>query len=498
MTSNITPIPTQMMAPAPGSSTKLDSNTVCTIIKQMNYCYDQNKTVYCEVEIQNKKKWRTIESSEFIAYVQTYFQARYHKVLKQTDIKNLVPILYLHALNNSKQVDVHNRIARIGDEIFIDTQNSNGDIIKITPTDWSIIQNSPVIFRKFTHQESIPTPTKDGSLDDLFSIFSISNVDEQIMIGTWLVSTLFTNIPRPHLWIVGEKNSGKTFLALRLKRIIDPVPRGNFMYRNTSEMAQIIDHHAIPFFDNFTKINVEISDLLCATFTGTDYTKRKQYTNDDDFTFSIKKPVILASISLGNPASDLLDRCIVIEKHKTKEDSNAEEILDELFEDKRASIIGAILDATVKTLRTYRDIEVSEYIRLADFQKIGIAAAQALGFTREQFETALTNNLKYKGILKLQSFPVASLVIKFMENNEYWEGTMFELQNELRDIADDPHLVNSNASILSRNLKDCKNILEQANLEVIPGSNGSNGRKYTIRRITSNDSADYIDYILED
>ncbi|NCD09640.1 MAG: hypothetical protein EOL98_09465 [Negativicutes bacterium] len=498
MNSNNTPIPTQIMAPAPGSSTKLDSNTVCTIIQQMNYCYDQNKNVYCEVEIQNKKKWRQIESTDFIAYVQTFFQKTYHKVLKQTDIKNLIPILHLHALENCKQAEVYNRIARLGDEIFIETQNTSDDIIKITPAEWSVTQTSPLIFKRFTHQASIPNPATGGSLDELFSIFSINNIDEQILIGTWLVSSLFTNLPRPHLWFVGEKGSGKTTLALSLKKLIDPVSRGNFMYRNTSEMAQVIDHHAIPFFDNFTKINVEISDLLCATFTGTDFTKRKQYTNDDDFTFSIKKPIILASISLGNPASDLLDRCIVIEKSKNARKTIPEEMLMKAFEDKKPRIIGGILDAAVETLRTYRDNEVSEYIRLADFQRIGIAAAQALGFTRVQFETALTNNLKNKGILKLQSFPVASLVIKFMENNEYWEGTMFELQNELRDIAEDPDLVNSNPSILSRNLKDCKNILEQANLEVIPGSNGSNGRKYTIRRITSNDSADYIDYILED
>ena len=138
---------------------------------------------------------------------------------------------------------------------------------------------------------------------------------------------------------------------------------------------------------------------------------------------------------------------------------------------------------------------MSNYIRLADFQRIGIAAAQALGFSREQFEKALANNLNSKGILKLQSFPVASLIIKFMENNEYWEGTMFELKTELIDIAEDPDLVNSNPSILSRNLKDCKDILEQANIQVIPGSNGSNGRKYIIRRITSDDSLDYVDYI---
>ena len=301
-------IPNQIMLPTPGISTKLDSNSICTIIQKMNYCFDQNKTVYCEVEIQNKKKWTPIESSEFIAFVQTYFKTAYHKILKQNDIKNLVPILNLHALNSGKQVEVHNRIARIGDEIIIDTKNSNDDIIKITQTEWSIIQDCPVIFKRFPHQTSVPTPVTGGNLHELFSIFSINNIDEQILVGTWLVASLFTNMPRPHLWFVGEKGSGKTTLALCLKKLIDPVSRGNFMYRNTSEMAQVIDHHAVPFFDNFTKINVEISDLLCAAFTGTDFTKRKQYTNDDDFTFSIKKPIILASISLGNPASDLLDR----------------------------------------------------------------------------------------------------------------------------------------------------------------------------------------------
>ena len=495
MASNITPIPSQVMPPAPGQATKLDSNAICMILKQMKYCYDQNKIVYCEIEIQNKKKWRDIESSDFIAFVQTFFQSTYGKVLKIADIKNLIPILRLHALNNSTRIDVHNRIARLGDEIFIETQSPNDDIIKISPTEWCIIQDVPVIFKRFTHQTSIPTPAKGGRLDQLFSIFSINNIDEQVLFSTWLVACLFTNLPRPHLWLVGEKGSGKTTLALSLKKLIDPASRGNFMYRNTSEMAQVIDHHAVPFFDNFTKINVEISDLLCAAFTGTDFTKRKQYTNDDDFTFSIKKPIILASISLGNPASDLLDRCIVIEKSKNSRKTIPEEMLMKAFEDKKPSIIGAILDAAVKTLKTYREIEVSDYIRLADFQRIGIAAAQALGFTREQFETALTNNLRTKGILKLQSFPVASLVIKFMENIELWEGTMHDLQNELMDIAEDPHLVTSNPSILSRNLTDCKDILAQANIQVIAGSNGSNGRKYTIRRITYDDSADYVDYI---
>ncbi len=495
MTMNTNQIPNQIMPPTPGTSRKLDYNDICTIIQKMNYCYDQNKTVYCEVEIQNKKKWTRIDSSDFIACVQTYFKNTYSKILKQNDIKNLVPILNLHALNSGNQVEVHNRIARIGDEIFIETQNNNGEIIKITSTDWSIIQNSPVIFKRFTHQESLPIPTKGGSIDDLFSIFSIKNVDEQIMIGTWLVSTLFTNIPRPHLWIVGDEGSGKTTLALSLKKLIDPVSRGNFMYKNTNEMAQTIDHHAVPFFDNFTKVNVEISDLLCGACTGTNFTKRKQYTDDEDFTFMLNKPIILASISLKNPASDLLDRCIVIEKNKSTRKNATYEELMQAYDDKKPGIIGAIYDAAVKTLKTYREIEVSNYIRLADFQRIGIAAAQALGFTREQFETALANNLKSKGVLKLQSFPVASFVVKFMENNQYWEGTMFELKHELMDIADDPDLVNSNPSILSRNLKDCKHILEKDNLEVIAGSNGSNGRKYIIRRITRDYSDDYVDYI---
>ncbi len=461
---------------------KLDANGINFVLQQFKYVYDRNDNVYCQITIRNKKKFVKIDSSDFLSFSQLHISQVYGCSVQARDISGLLPMLRLHALNSGKLVELNNRFARIGEDIYIETQNEGDEVIHINSDGWALTQNPPVIFKSYSHQVPLPSPVKGGSIHELFDILSIRHREEEVLISSWLVSCLFTDIPRPHLWFIGEKGSGKTTQALCLKKLIDPVNRGSFLYKNTGEMAQIIDHHAVPFFDNFTKVTIEISDLLCSTYSGTDFTKRKQYTNDDDFTFSLKKPVLLSSISLGNPPSDLLDRCIVIEKSGFARTTIPEETLIEKFEEKRAEIFGAILDAAVETLKNYRHTEVSNYSRLADFQRIGTAAAIAFGYKKEDFESSFASNMKNKNFFKLQSFPVIPLIMKFMEKRDSWQGTMHQLQQELLLLADDPQSVNQNPSILSRLLNHCKDLLKTVGIELIPGSNGSNGKLYTLTR----------------
>jgi len=477
-----TPIPQNQMPPAPGPA-KLDDSAIYSILQQFPFCYDRNKNVYGQATIRGRRKWVLIGSQEFLGFVQKDISTNYRQIVSPARIKNLLPMLTMHALETGRLVELHNRVARLDEAIYLETLNDAGDVVRVRPDGWDIIQDPPVIFKNYAHQASLPMPTHGGDIREFFEIFSIHSPDEQVLLATWLVMSLFTNLPRPHLWLVGEQGFGKTTLALSLKRLIDPSDRMSFLYNNSSEMGQLVDHHAIPAFDNITKFSSEISDFLCCTYSGVDFNKRRQYTNDEDFTFNIKKPVILTSISLGKVPSDLLDRCIVIEKSKFAFKTTSDEALMSRFDQSRPGILGAILTAASQTLRTYQGVQASNLVRTADYHRLGIAAAEAFGFGRECFETALRNNRHVVGHLQVKDVPSVALLIDFMNNRRSWRGYMSDLLQALKGLAPDPLMLPANASQLSRELNLAKATLEinGLNLQALP--NDSGGRPYLIEHV---------------
>lgn len=145
------------MPPAPGPA-KLDDSDIYALLQQVPFCYDRNKNVYGQAAIRGRLKWVRIDSQEFLGHFQKFISTNYRQIISPTRIKNLLPMLTMHALEIGKLVELHNRVARLDDAIYLETLNDAGDVIRVRPEGWDIIQDPPVIFKNYAHQAALPMP----------------------------------------------------------------------------------------------------------------------------------------------------------------------------------------------------------------------------------------------------------------------------------------------------------------------------------------------------
>ena len=81
---------------------------------------------------------------------------------------------------------------------------------------------------------------------------------------------------------------------------------------NINELIQILSHNYIAYFDNVSIIRDWISDTLCRAVTGSGFSKRQLYTDDDDIIYHFRRCIGFNGVNLGATKADLLDRAIII------------------------------------------------------------------------------------------------------------------------------------------------------------------------------------------
>lgn len=90
------------------------------------------------------------------------------------------------------------------------------------------------------------------------------------------------DVPRPILTLHGAQGAGKTAAAKVLRALLDPSAVDAMAFpRDAQELAQVLDHHAIPAFDNLRSIDHASADMLCRAVTGGGISKRELYSDDN-------------------------------------------------------------------------------------------------------------------------------------------------------------------------------------------------------------------------
>src|SRR5207244_1364309 len=131
---------------------------------------------------------------------------------------------------------------------------------------------------------------------------------DRILTVCWLVAAPITTIPRPGLMLHGVKGSGKSCTAKMLRECLDPSAiDGLDVARDPRELAQLLDHTAVPWLDNLSKLHAWQADRLCAAITGGGFSKRELYTDTDDILMSFRRTMVVTGINIPTSAPDLLD-----------------------------------------------------------------------------------------------------------------------------------------------------------------------------------------------
>lgn len=367
-------------------------------------------------------------------------------VLNTTTLSSIIQMLEARAIFEGPQYRLHTRIAKHNDSIWYDL--GDGRSVKINSYNWEIVEDSPILFRRFPHQKSQAEPKQNGDIKKLLDFVNLSYADsngslspEQKLLLCWTVFSFIPDLPHPAPILAGPQGSNKSTFQKVLKELIDPSSvQAQTSPKGVDDFIQTSSHHWFLVLDNVSHLSESLSDTICRVITGGGFSKRELYSDDSDIIYDFKHIIGINGINLVVEKADLLDRSLIFNLKRTN-NFTTEKIFWSKFEERKQYILGGIFDVLVQTLRLISTTpEPNEQFRMADFAHHGAVIAEALGFKSDDFINAYKTNISKQNQEVLDASPVGVALIKFMAGKDQWQGTPTELLTELEALAEGLHI----------------------------------------------------------
>ena len=382
-----------------------------------------------------------------------------------------------------KKINLSTRVAKTDSAIFYDLGEYKCVKIDTTNGNVEIIQ-SPPLFYIFPHQLPQCVPNLDAEPKELFKLFELINIKDepnQLLLIAYILFSFIPHLPYPILILFGSQGTGKTTTARILKSIIDPSSVDILTFKGFEDFYVNLLHHHLVVLDNLTSVSPALADELCRVATGGGIAKRQLYTDADMVFYSYKRPQILTGINLISSQPDLLDRSVIIQLDKIKERLTEQELQKRLKELK-PKILGAIFNTIAKTFSSFEPKPKINGVpvhlpRMGDYALYGYNFIETLGLNGAEFLQAYNSNRKNTTREIVDNTPIASVVLKFLENEGHFQGTTANLLEKLRKVASDlnipENILPKTPNAFKRKLNTLKTTLEDIGVFISEKHNGS-------------------------
>jgi len=392
------------------------TDLVAFVLERAELFHDNNKEVFALDK--ETKEVRHIDGRGFRDFMTSNFYEHSGKSVRDQSWREASSTLSGIGRHRGECHSVHRRVAKHEDSYYLDLcQANNSAAIKISAGIWEVIASPPVRFVRSETMQMLPVPIAGGTFSTLWKVCNIPN-DSQLLALAWLVDTLRSDTPYPVLELLGEQGSAKSTTQTALRRIIDPnacdlraapkQPEDLYVSANLNHIVSC---------ENISHLSAQMQDALCVIATGGAFAKRKLYTDGDESVIYAKNPVILNGIAAAITAQDLIDRSITIELPVIAARVETTDLWLQ-FDNEYGAILGALLDVFAKALAILPHIKLqpSERPRLLEFARLGMAVAEAMGATGEDFMIQFTASRQESLARTIDASPVACAVIDWFED----------------------------------------------------------------------------------
>lgn len=421
-----------------------------------------------------------IRSKQFRSWLSYQTSKKLGKPANPNVISGAVYTLEGYAIHEAELYNLNVRVASYENAIWYDLGSS---VVKITANEWFVISAPPILFKRFNSQKKQIEPERGGNLDLLNSFLPQSMKDTQrLLYKMSLVTGLIPDIPQTVDVFFGEHGSAKSTIAKIKKDMLDPSVIDEFTPpENIRELVQFLSHHWYLPLGNLTKLDGWMSDCICRASTGSGFSKRELYTDDDDVMYRFIRIVSLNGINLIAEKPDLLDRALLIGDlaRIPEEERIGDAEFWAQFQTAKPLILGAMFDALSGAMREIDSIKLPRLPRMADFTRWGCAVAKAIEIESpcETFLSAYHENIATQHDQAIDASPIGTVIIMFMDDQEAWEGTPSELLDKLRPIAENMKLDNHKqfpryANWVWRRIKEVRVNLQEKGIGAERGKDG--------------------------
>lgn len=433
---------------------------------------------HARVVVDNHKEIMACSSGRFKQWLSHSYMEQHGNIADPGALSAAIHTIESMAAFKGKEYKLHNRVAKVADTIWLDLADEGNRAVRITANGWEIVDEPPILFRRHAHQSAQVEPQRGGNIRDLFEFINVTEPALQLLLLVYLAECFIPDFPHALLYIHGQQGSAKSTLSRILRRLVDPSKTEVLhMSKDERELKLVLSRHHLAFFENVDGISNAISTVLCIGVTGGSSSERLYFTNGEDYILSFQLNIGINGINVSAVKADLLERSLLFELKPVEESRRRDESdIYEGFELARPKILGAILDIVSKALAIRPNVTLAAKPRMADFTLWGVAVAEALGYTKEQFLEAYGAKIKEQSEEALIESVEAAALLTFMQDKTEWTGTARDLLTELDFVSvDSDHGQSKKMSarqlpkqpqVLMRRLNELKPNLRKVGIEV--------------------------------
>ncbi|MBK9321384.1 MAG: hypothetical protein IPM97_00240 [Bdellovibrionaceae bacterium] len=430
---------------------------------------DQYGEPYAVVYSKGNQEICQVSGKKFKGYLRESAYESEGQILSPRTIDALIEHCSTLAHLSRESRTLHLRVAK--DEpgnILVDGINAT---YRINANGWEAIQDVPIIFRQTSTMKELVRPKPGGDLRKILNFINLRDPDDQLLLFTFLVSAFVPDIAHALLALLGPQGSGKSTFLKMMVRLIDPSSSEDVHFTDERDFLISAANRWVLPLDNISKIKESTSDLLCKFVTESSFSRRRLYTDDDEYTRTFRRVVILNGINSPMRKPDILDRSLLINLDRITGSERKDEVsIWNEFRLLQPEILGGCFDVLSKAMRILPDIKLENKPRLADFATWSCAIARVLGYQDADFLRAYEKNIERQTDQALDASPLASAILCYLRDdrkpvpNRLLTGTPSSVLGTIRNVASeagvDERYLPKSAMSLTHALKEIQPNLE--------------------------------------
>ena len=262
----------------------------------IEFFHDPEMVAFARVSEGRRVVVAPVDGKEFKLVVRRRYYNRYRSGPSDEAFRAAIRTLEARACFDGAQYEVHLRTARHDGKLYINLAREDGAIVEVSAAGWHIVTDAPVRFRRAPGMQPLPMPKRGGTINALTKIFKVASKDDFVLMTAWLLGVLSVG-PYPIAAFVGEHGTTKSTSTRLLRKLLDPNKSLlRALPREERDLAITAQNSHILTFDNLSGLPTWISDALCKVATGGGFSCRELYSNDGEFIFDGRRPIVMNGI----------------------------------------------------------------------------------------------------------------------------------------------------------------------------------------------------------
>ena len=250
-------------------------------------------TGFADLIIDGHRETWPLRSKRFQAWLRQQYYERTWDAPSPAALNAALNVLEAQAQFDGPQRKVSVRLAEHDGLIYLDLADEFWRCVEIGANGWRIAEDPPVRFRRSAGMQPLPLPLRGGSIESLAPFLNLASENDFVLVVAWLLGALRAGGPYPVLAIAGEQGSAKTVLSKLLRAVIDPsVAPVRALPRDERELFIAASNGHVLAFDNLSGLPPWLSDTLCRLTSGSAFSTRRLFTDQDEILFAAARPVI--------------------------------------------------------------------------------------------------------------------------------------------------------------------------------------------------------------